>query len=276
MTQTKYRYLEVDETGKPCHKHTYNGVEMTGGSTIVGVLGKTLEWWAAELSAITCLEVGEKIPTIREEYLQAVASDNKKKSIDELQEKYPIFKKARFAHFNDKNTKADKGTDMHQDLENYIKDCIENHEGKPYIKDGDFIKIKQVDDFSSWAVINVKKFLFSEAYCFDEDLFVGGISDAGAEMQDGSYAIIDFKSAKVAYFNHFVQIAIYNILMVKNGLVDKNGVEIMKFDKPITQYLVFPFGMKNLAPTITKNTEGLIRAGRACVELYRAKSVFEQ
>ena len=140
----------------------------------------TLEWWAAELSAITCLEVGEKIPTIREEYLQAVASDNKKKSIDELQEKYPIFKKARFAHFNDKNTKADKGTDMHQDLENYIKDCIENHEGKPYIKDGDFIKIKQVDDFSKWAVINVKKFLFSEAYCFDEELFVGGISDAGA------------------------------------------------------------------------------------------------
>lgn len=286
MTQTKYRFLEVDEDGKQCHRHQYDGVDMTGGSTIVDVLGKTLTYWASglavkEFSGIEDCKVLTKIKNGKatdEEFLTTTHTlSNWLKSHQDIgvEEYLKICQKAYTAHATRLDDTAKVGTDMHQDLENYVKDCIENHEGKPYIKDGDFIKINQVEDFSRWAVINVKKFIASEAHCFDEVLFVGGITDAVCEMQDESLAIIDFKSAKVAYFSHFVQIAIYNILIAKNGLVDKKGVEIMKLEKPITQYIVFPFGMKELEPTIIKNTEGLIKSALACVELYRQKSAFE-
>jgi len=104
---------------KSKHYHSFDEKPLLGISTICNVIAKNLTWWSAELSAVECLEVGEKIPTIREEYLEAKAKG--KVGIDALQKKYPIFKTARFAHFNDRNTKADKGTDLHEILEKFCK-----------------------------------------------------------------------------------------------------------------------------------------------------------
>ena len=284
--QTKYKFIEVDSEGKPTHKHTYDGVEMTGGSTIVDVLGKTLTYWASGLAVkeFSGIEDCKVLTKIKNGKATEVEIQGVELTVDSWLKKnlYPTVKdwivlcqKAYTAHATRLDDTARVGTDMHQDLENYVKDCIENHDGKPYVKEGDFIKIKQVEDFSKWAVGNVKKFIASEVHCFDEELFVGGITDAVCELNDSSLAIIDFKSAKVAYFSHFVQIAIYNLLIEKNGLVSKDGVEIAKLEKPVSQYLVFPFGMKELEPTVVKNVEGLKKSALACVTLYREKSAFE-
>ena len=90
---TIYKY--IDEGRK--HMHTIDGKPLLGTSSVVDIIAKTLHWWSAELAAIECLEAGEKIPTIREEYL-AVAKlpqIEKKKGIDALCIKYPIFRKAK-------------------------------------------------------------------------------------------------------------------------------------------------------------------------------------
>ena len=66
VSEIANEYKYIDE-GKE-HLHTYLGKPLLGTSTVVGVLSKNLTWWAAETAAVECLEAGEHIPGIREEY----------------------------------------------------------------------------------------------------------------------------------------------------------------------------------------------------------------
>src|SRR3990167_90047 len=133
------------------HLHLLDGKALTGTSSVGNVLAKNLTWWAAELSAIECLEVGEQIPTIRAEYEEACASGDKKKAIDALQKKYPLFKKARFAHFAKKNDTAKSGTDLHAELERYVKNIMHGE-----VK-GDYDD--KILPFIEWSANNVAKFI---------------------------------------------------------------------------------------------------------------------
>ncbi len=132
-----------------------------------------------------------------------------------------------------------------------------------------------VENFAEFAKENVKRFLYSEAHMYDEDLFLGGISDVCAEMKDGSYAIMDFKSSKEAYFGHFIQVAIYHLLVEKNGLFDADGNFLFQIDKPISKYFIIPFGAKEFTIHENANVEELKKAAKACIEIYRAKAQFE-
>lgn len=113
------------------HVHTLDGKPLIGTSSVMNVVSKPLSFWAAELAAVECLAAGERIATIREEYEAACRSANKKAAIDALQKKYPIFRKARFAHFEAKDKAADKGTDLHAQLEAYVKRCLVENNGVP-------------------------------------------------------------------------------------------------------------------------------------------------
>lgn len=201
----KYRYY--NEKGQ--HLHELNNKPLIGTSHIGDILAKNLVWWSAELSAVECLEKGEKIPTIREEYERACASDNKKKAIDELQKKYPIFKIARFAHFNKKNEKAEEGTNLHSILEDFVKTG----------RIGD----EKIMPFVEWFKKEVKSVLWSEGHCYSERLWLGGISDLGIELHNGQRGILDYKSSPVAYYNQFLQAAGYAIQVEENGVYDENG-----------------------------------------------------
>ena len=117
---------------KENHYHYLNGNHLTGTSSVSDVIAKNLTWWSAELSAVTALESGQHIPTIREEYEEAKKKG--KPGIDALQKKYPIFKKARFAHYDEKNRTAEKGTDLHSLYENFIKNGIEDDSIKEFIR----------------------------------------------------------------------------------------------------------------------------------------------
>lgn len=245
------RYKYTDE--KKAHLHTLDGKPLIGTSTAMGVIAKNLVWWAAELSAVVCLEAGEKIVGIREEYLAAASSPDKKKMIDALQKKYPIFKEARFAHYNDKNTKAEAGTDMHAELEEYVKMCIEKNEGKPVETEAGGAKAVQL--FSKWSVKNVEKFIASEGHCYSEELWLGGITDCVALLKDGSYAIIDFKSSKEAFASQFFQIGGYDVEITENGIFDADGNLIWKLPegKEFTKHIVIPFGAENPEPVIDES-----------------------
>lgn len=251
------------------HIHYLDSKPLMGTSTIVGVLGKNLTWWSAELSAVACLEKGEHIPTIREEYLEACNQPDKKKAIDKLQKKYPIFKQARFAHYNEKNDKAEKGVDLHAELEKWIKWNI----------DGRIEKIEfneKIIPFVNWSASNVKKFLWSEAYCYSENLWTGGIADWGAILHDGTIVAGDFKSAKSAYLGHFYQVAGYVIEIEENGLLDKDG-NVMGLCNPIDSVCVVPFGAKDVKPIFNTIPLAHLKEGfRACVELHKLNLAFEK
>lgn len=257
------------------HLHLLDGRALTGTSSVGNVLAKNLTWWAAELSAVECLEAGEKIPTIREEYLAAVSSEDKKKAIDELQKKYPLFKKARFAHFDKKNKAAKEGTDLHSLLEEYVKECIHDRGGVPKLVNN-YDHSNPVETFGEWAFKSVKRFIVSEAHCFDEELWVGGITDCVAELNDGRLAVIDFKSSKEAYANHFIQASGYAIQIDKNGLFSEDGEHSKKLDKGIEVLIVVPFGATEIKPEIKYNIEDYKTGFRHAVGLYRLLGLDKQ
>jgi len=243
---------------KSKHYHSFDEKPLLGISTICNVIAKNLTWWSAELSAVECLEVGEKIPTIREEYLEAKKIG--KIGIDALQKKYHIFKIARFAHFNDRNTKADKGSDLHEELERYVKNHMEN-------------RMATYDDkimpFINWTNENVEKFLWSELHCYSLEMWCGGIIDVGVQLKNGQIGILDFKSAKESYDSHFIQIAGYDLLLSENGGYTSDGKKIFQLDKPIEFYGVVPFGADIFAVDFRYNTEELRSGFRSAVCLYK-------
>jgi hypothetical protein len=260
-------YNYTDEA--KAHLHTFRNKPLLGTSSVVGVLAKNLTWWSAELSAVECLEAGDKIPTIRAEYLEAKVKG--KPGIDALQKKYPIFKKARFAHFNDKNDKADKGTDMHELMENYVKECMNSFNGKPYALDSASRGAidKRLENFIDWSVKEVDKFIWSEIHCYSEGMWVGGISDVGVQLKDGRVGIIDFKSSRDSFDSQFIQVAGYDLQITENGGFTKNGVKIFTLPKPITFYGIIPFGAEEFKVDIRGDVDTLKECFRACVTLYR-------
>jgi len=254
---------DIYKFSKEEHIHILNGSPMTGTSSIGNVLAKNLTWWAAELSAVECLESGEKIETIRQEYEEAVESGNKKEAIDALQRKYPIFKKARFAHFNSRNKSAKSGTDLHEILERWVKSEM----GKG--KNIDITQAELIKPFIEWSKENVKKFIASEAHCYSKELWVGGIVDAVVELNDGTLAVIDFKSSKAVYITHYIQTSLYAIEIDENGLFSSDGEHQMKLDKKIGALIVVAFGAEVVKPEIRTQIDKYKKGAEAAVLLYR-------
>ena len=256
----KPRYRFVDENKE--HLHLLDERPLTGTSSVVNVLAKNLTWWAAETAAVECLEAGIKIPTIREEYEQARISSDKKQAIDALQKKYPIFKKARFAHYDDKNKKADKGVDLHAELEHWVKAQMGKHPVKAKYD-------ARIKPFTDWCAKEVKSFIASEGHCYSEKLWVGGITDLIPELNNGELAVLDFKSSKEAFPGQFIQCGGYAIEIEENGLLSQDGKYAMKLDRPITKLIVVPFGAEVVVPEIKSNVEDWKKGFRDATGLYR-------
>lgn len=256
------RYKFIDE--KRQHLHTLDQKPLIGTSTVTGIISKNLTWWAAELAAVEALEAGDCIPTIREEYLAAKKLG--KPGIDALQKKYPIFKASRFAHYNAKNDAADTGTDMHAELEKYVKRTMATGEGLPY---ADVSGFAPVETFSLWAIQNVKKFISSEGHCYSERLWTGGIIDLVFLDMNDNLVIMDFKSSKEAYPNHFIQIAGYAIEAEESGILDANGNLMYKVEKPIEYFAVFPFGAEKPEPEYRNDTRELKAGFEAATVLHK-------
>ena len=120
---------------------------------------------------------------------------------------------------------------------------------KNYESNNEMVKL-----FSDWAEKNVSKFLVSEGHTFSEEHWLGGIVDCIYEDKEGRMVVMDFKSSKEAYLSQFLQIAGYDLQIQENGIVTKDGEQIMK-PRSVGYYAVFPFGMKNPAPQFYYDTE---------------------
>jgi len=254
---------------KKIHLHLLDEKPLTGTSSIEDVLSKPLTWWASGKAVET---FGWLYPKIKkdgkvvgevslEERLKvseplrlAIGKDTPEEYLKRLDEAYK-------AHSVKLKDSAKSGVNLHEELERFVK-------GEMGIMPKGTYDPK-IQPFIDWAEKTVKQFLYSESHCFDQELWVGGISDAGAEMNDGTLALLDFKSAKEAYTAHFIQAAGYAIQIEKNGLWDSQGKVNKKLDKPFDSLIVIPFGAEVIEPAIRHNVADYKEGFRNCVSLYR-------
>jgi hypothetical protein len=274
---TKYRFIDTEKE----HLHQIfdenlgDWQNLTGTSSVIEVLGKPLTWWASgkAVEALGWLrpDKDRKTLEIRNEKERLAEAKKGLARISKMSGKefLELLDSAYRAHNEVKEKAREEGTGLHERLELAVKIIMSGARftGSPEPKVMEFVK---------WAEENVKRFLWSEMNCFSYYHFIGGISDAGAELKDGSIALIDFKSSREAYFSHFVQCGGYDIQIAENGGYSAEGEKILTLEKPITKYIVFPFGAKKIEPETVSDTEGFRRAFLGALAIYREKGLFEK
>ncbi len=227
---------------KENHVHLLDEKPLNGTSTISGIIstGSALSWWASGKAleklgwTATKSPKKERLETA-EKILEAIKTMGGKIYLSLLDECYKN-------HKTKLDDAADKGIDLHAQLELFI---IRTMQGVENADDGLDMRITP---FVEWSQKNVKRFLLTEGYCYSEKLWTGGICDAMAEMFDGTIALIDFKSAKSAYFKHFVQCAGYALEIEENGWFDCDGNKLDYLEQPIDRLIVVPFGAEVVVP----------------------------
>jgi hypothetical protein len=264
------------------HLHeAFNGTEwkpLTGTSTVCKVIAKPLVWWA---SGLACAEFGwmKKIDSrtkpsdveiaanerARFERAELYHGEIKGMTVEDYIKKLD---KAYKAHSASLDKSADAGTDLHAELERFVK----NRMGKNNHQSFD----SKIHPFIEWADKNVKKFIASEANCYSERLWVGGITDCIAELNDGNLAVIDFKSSKEAYKSHFIQAAGYAIQLEESGMCDQTGTYCKPIPGKITQLIVVPFGSARVSPVVMRGVDEFKKAFEAAVTLYRLIENYEE
>lgn len=275
QNKIQYRFLTEDENGKPTHLHQLK-VEgewknLTGTSSISDVIAKPLTWWASG-KAVEVLGWIKPLDSRKSTALEIV--QNKRERINKAGEILQTFRemaveayldlldRAYRAHYDSLKKSATKGTNLHAELERFVKNTMNNIMPTP-------VYDEKIMPFITWTNENVEKFLWSEAHCFDEKLFVGGITDAGAKLKDGKTVIIDFKSAKEAYITHFMQCAGYAIQIERNGLWSADGKHQKKLKGKFDGYVVVPFGAEKVVPVISYDINSLKEGFKSAVYLYR-------
>lgn len=289
---------------KEKHLHTLDDKPLTGTSTICKVIAKPLTWWASgkavEMLGWTkpadwkTLKTEEDKKADKEKRLMAVLP--KLLEIREMfdYEYLALLDKAYRAHDSSLDKSATAGTDLHVELEAFVKGRM----GKVPVREYD----PKITPFIEWADKNVKKFLVSEGNCYSERLWVGGITDCIAELNNGELAIIDFKSSKEAYKSQFIQAAGYAIQIEENGVCDQTGQHCKRLpettcpeclgedrkdcnfckdhsgriEKKISQLIIVPFGSPRPAPVVMRGVEEFKKAFEAAVVLYRLLENYEE
>jgi len=271
------RYKYIDENKE--HLHTLDGKPLFGTSTVCKVISKPLTWWAAGKALEPLGWINSKV-RVDGKY-QFIPEDerlaNAESYLHEIQnlstEGYlKLLDEAYRAHDNVKKEAGVKGTDRHALLEKYVKECLAAG-GTPLLPMGK--EYDSVKEFISWAVLNVKKFLWSEANCYSEELWTGGIADVGWLDKEDRVIAGDFKSSKEAYVDQFIQIAGYDIMLTENGGLDKDGNK--KFDVPgaVKGYCVIPFGATTFTPNFQYDVESYRKGFKSALTLHKLITQFE-
>lgn len=204
------------------HSDVIEWKPLMGTSTVVGVLGKPLTYWAAGCALAPLGWLNPK-KVSQQERLQAAMYGLEHMRDLSAAEYMNLLQQCYHAHTKVKDLAATDGTSTHKALEHYVQSCIDDNGGEPcqLLKYGDAVEV-----FSTWADKHVNRFFWSEKHCYSEKLWVGGVSDCGAQLRNGRRAIIDFKR-KGCYHSQSVQIGGYACQIAESGLFDAEGNEYM-------------------------------------------------
>ncbi len=263
-------YKYIDENRE--HLHTLDERPLIGTSSAMDVIAKVLTWWASGMAMNKMGWTNSKLKDPITKKYKSIPLDERVKIaqpvLDQIKgmnvETYLSFcDEAYKAHSVKLKDSAQAGTDLHAELERFVKNEMEGKTSETYEP--------RIEPFIEWARKNVKRYLWSEGNCYSRVLWVGGISDVGAELMDGSIAIIDFKSAKEAYATHFFQIAGYDLEITENGWFDKDGKQLGKLPegKEITKHIVVPFGGAVVVPEVSDKVLAHREAFKHALGLYK-------
>lgn len=278
---TRYKYTDA----KKEHLHTLDGKPLFGTSTVCKIIGNggAFSWWASGKAvekfgwvkkADTRKADAEAIATnivVRRVAAVEALLNYRTMSVEEYQQ---LLDNAYRAHEDSKQESAGKGVDLHAELEAYVKGCLYEQKMLPEHGSKLYAENPRIQPFINWCVENVDRFLWSEAHCYSEKLWCGGISDAGALMKDGKVAVIDFKSSKDAYFGQFVQCAGYALQIEENGLLDAEGKGTGKPKGKVDALYVVPFGAEDITPRVQYDVDGFKQDFRCAVQLYKSSNNF--
>jgi hypothetical protein len=257
------QYKFINEKGE--HRHELDGAPLIGTSSVSSVLMKPLTYWASGLACekfgwINKKDENGKFRTAEE---RLVASEHGRFAFenDTPEEYLALLDSAYSAHAKKLDSSAKKGTDLHQEIEDFINGAM----GTIPVREYD----PKILPFIEWAKKNVKKFILSEAHVFSQRMWTGGITDCVAELNNGKIGVIDFKSSKDSYESQFLQIAGYSLQLMENGAFDKNGSKIFTLNKPIDFFSVIPFGAKEFKVDYRFNISELEKGFESMLYLYK-------
>lgn len=269
------------------HVHLLDNKPLIGTSTIAGSVGKgsALTWWA---SGMAVKELGWTNPKIVTDQSERVKTSTK--VLEEIKEFRPeqylnLLDKAYKAHSKELKRTADKGVDLHAELERYVKSKIngESFNLNLDLKD-------QLIPFIVWCDKNVKKWLFSEVHVYSEELWTGGIIDAGYIDNNDEFVLADFKSGG-AWLSGFLQCGGYARQLTENmGAFDENGKKVFNLNdisrsmeilnnpfKYIHSLAIFPFKGGFTEPVIIRGQTHKYMKGFECaVYNYKLQQEFER
>jgi ATP-dependent exoDNAse (exonuclease V) beta subunit len=174
--------------------YTLDGKPLMGVTSVLGVIAKpALIGWAARMAADYVLE--------------------NLKDMDNLEQ---VCELAKNAHARKRDEGAEKGTDIHAWIEEWIA-------GKNPEMPKDEGPRKQIEEFLKWATENKVEFLESEKRMYSEKHWIAGTCDAIA-MIDGKKYVVDFKTqSKMWDKTPFLQMAGYRIMLEEMGEKDYEG-----------------------------------------------------
>lgn len=263
--ETRYKY--TDEKGE--HLHTLDGKPLIGTSTVTKVLAKPLTWWA---SGMACGKMGWVNPKLKpkDEVLSAASEGLAKIKAMDVEGYVKLLATAYRAHDDKKKDSAEAGTDMHAELESYVRVCLGKWGFPVEAPEG---SVEPVKIFAKWSMENVHRFIWSEMHVYSEALWTGGICDVGAVMKDMRLAIIDFKSSKEAYFDQFVQAGGYALEFEENGGFTANGEKVMD-GKEADVLVIVPFGAENPEPKVLYEVIDYKDAFKAAAKLHKLNSAY--
>lgn len=246
------------------HIHTYLDKPLLGTSTVVGVIAKPLTWWASGLAVakLGWISKGNAIKGWTPKELRIATAASKLFEIQgySAEQYLGLLDEAYAAHSKKLTSSAKEGTDLHAELERFVKNTMANRMS---------VYDDKIMPFISWVNENVEKFLWSEIYCYSEKLWVGGISDCGVLLKNGKQGIIDFKSSKESYVSQFIQCAGYDIEISENGGFNAEGYAMFGLEKPLDFYAIVPFGASEFTVDIRYNVEELKKGFESAVDLYK-------
>ena len=271
-----YRYYDTPE--RP-HVHTWDDAPLKGSSSVCKVIGKPLSWWASGKACEAMGWINSK-KQIHGSYVYTPLEKRlarAKEVLDRLQGMAPkeylaLLDEAYRAHDKTKIDAGEAGTERHKVLEAYVKGCIADHGGKPV---GIVTENEGLQQFILWAKQHIKRFLWSEMHGYNLELWVGGIADVGWEDLEGRIIGGDFKSSREAYFDQFVQVAGYDLILSANGGFTADGKHIFDLPGPIEGYCIVPFGQKVLDPELRYNVADYKKAFKSAAILYEIKNKHE-
>jgi hypothetical protein len=257
------------------HVHLLDGQPLVGTSTAMGVVAKPLTYWA---SGLAVMEFGCPNPKLLTKIKNNQSTREESKLIFDAAEKWlaqygnhietyqliNLWDKAYRAHATTLKEKATIGTDLHAELERFVRREIKKQPN--FSNDYD----KTIHPFIEWATDNVKTFLWSEAHCYSEQHWIGGICDCGLILNDGRVGIMDFKSSKEAYLTQHWQCGGYAVQIEANGTFDAEGNEIDAYHTKFDFTAIVPFGAPIVKPHLNEDVEASKRNFLHCLAIHNA------